>query len=93
MSRSKRPLLSVVVPVLDEEKRLVRGIEALMQYVSESGLDLEVIIVDDGSRDATPGLIGELTGRHPLVHSITLPRNRGTHTLILSQVAFAISTA
>lgn len=50
-SRAHRPLLSVVVPAYQ-----VAGYidECLVSILHQSGPDLEVIVVDDGSTDATP---------------------------------------
>ena len=55
-------LLTIVVPCYNEEKRLVKGMKATMEYLeSKSKKDetftWEIIMVDDGSRDKTSELI------------------------------------
>ena len=77
MSAPPRPLLSIIVPAFDEEGRLERGIEDLMRHVRASGEPHEVIVVDDGSRDATPRILDELARRHPELRGVRLPRNMG----------------
>jgi dolichyl-phosphate beta-glucosyltransferase len=77
MNTESTPLLSIVVPVFDEELRVVRGVETLMGDIEQSGVDAELLIVDDGSRDATPRLIEELCARFPRAQAITLPTNQG----------------
>ncbi len=61
---SSRPFLSVVVPAYNEEARLVTTLEKIASYVDASGLDAEVLVVDDGSKDRTADLAAAaLAGR------------------------------
>jgi rSAM/selenodomain-associated transferase 2 len=62
------PILSIVVPVLDEQDRIVRALEAL---ASARAAGAEVIVVDGGSRDATRSLAAPLADR-----VIEAPRGR-----------------
>ena len=45
--------LSLVVPAFNEVKRLPATLERIAEYRCEQGLSAELLIVDDGSRDAT----------------------------------------
>jgi dolichyl-phosphate beta-glucosyltransferase len=45
--------VSVVIPAYNEATRLRPGLEQILQHVARTGLDLEVILVDDGSTDDT----------------------------------------
>lgn len=67
--------LSVVVPVFNEE----RSIGALLDCVCAVplDLDLEVVAVDDGSRDATRTALAETALRHPQVRVLSNEINRG----------------
>jgi dolichyl-phosphate beta-glucosyltransferase len=47
------PFLSIVVPVFNEEPRIRRSLQALSRYLDNQPYSWEVIIVDDGSTDAT----------------------------------------
>lgn len=48
-----RPHLSVVVPAYNEEHRLGDALDRIVAYLSERGLDADIVVVDDGSGDGT----------------------------------------
>ncbi|WP_298129159.1 glycosyltransferase, partial [Micropruina sp.] len=64
------PLVSVIVPVRDGERHLRQALESI---VAQTLTDLEVIVVDDGSRDATPAIIAEFAARDPRVRGLPGP--------------------
>ncbi len=66
-----RPL-SVVIPTYNEEMSIVSTITSLRRMFSESGIQGEIIVVDDGSTDSTPSLV-EKNGVRLISHGI----NRG----------------
>jgi glycosyltransferase involved in cell wall biosynthesis len=59
--------VSVIVPVRDGERYLE---EALASVLGQGHADLEVIVVDDGSTDATPAILANADGR---VRSVRRP--------------------
>jgi dolichyl-phosphate beta-glucosyltransferase len=52
-STFSRPFLSIVIPAYNEEERLVASIAKIASYLDDSGVDAEIIVVDDGSKDRT----------------------------------------
>jgi dolichol-phosphate mannosyltransferase len=78
------PQLSVLVPVYNEHATL----EALLQRVLAVPLDLEVIVVDDGSSDGTREVLAELAGRLP-IRALYHPHNRGKGAAIRTALAEA----
>jgi dolichol-phosphate mannosyltransferase len=56
-------LLSIVIPVYNEE----RTVEILLEKVLKAKLPIkrEVVIIDDGSADSSPKIIGKVISRHP----------------------------
>ncbi|MDH3975690.1 MAG: glycosyltransferase family 2 protein [Deltaproteobacteria bacterium] len=54
----KPPKVSIVVPARNEERYIY---QAVTSFCSQDYPDYEVIVVDDGSTDATPALLEELT--------------------------------
>ena len=59
---SSLPELSVVVPFYNEAENLEELHERLKSSLDRLGCDYEVVLVDDGSRDAMPGMLDELQG-------------------------------
>lgn len=51
--RAQVPSLSVVLPAFNEEENIQPMLEEVLQRVAPLTQDLEVLVVDDGSRDAT----------------------------------------
>ena len=59
--------VSIVVPAYNEEDGCVPVIRELVATMEESGLDYEIIVVDDGSTDGTSKKLCELEGAITLV--------------------------
>lgn len=68
-----RPLLSVIVPSYNSEAYLDRALATLVDYDGE----VEVLIVDDGSKDGTGRLADEWAARHPGVVRAIHQENKG----------------
>lgn len=78
--------LSLVIPAYNEEACLPLLIERLDQCVASALIahEVEVIIVDDHSRDATPKLLAEHAITRPWLRYIRLLRNSGSHVAIFA---------
>src|SRR5688572_7896075 len=72
--RSSRPSVSVVIPVLDEE-RSIEELHALL--VGAVPADAEILYVDDGSSDASPRILADLARRDPRVRAVLLRTRSG----------------
>lgn len=60
----KNSLISIFVPCYNEEKRLKKNILQIYESLKELKKPFELVIVDDGSIDATPALAQKLVGLH-----------------------------
>ncbi len=69
--------LSVVVPLFNEQESLAPLVERILSHVGPLGLSFELVLVDDGSRDRTPELLGQLAGTVPELVAVRLRRNYG----------------
>ena len=70
---SDSPRVSVVIPVYNAERFVRAAIESIC---TQTFTDLEIIVIDDGSRDGTAGIIGEFVD-NPRVRIITHQQNLG----------------
>jgi len=59
-----RPWLSVIIPTYNGEQFLAK---ALASIAEQGDLDIECIIVDDGSTDSTIQIVGSFAGKFPIV--------------------------
>jgi succinoglycan biosynthesis protein ExoA len=65
------PLVTVVVPARDEERSIGRCLDSLL---AQTERDLEVLVVDGDSADATADIVGERAARDPRVRLLRNPR-------------------
>jgi dolichol-phosphate mannosyltransferase len=70
-------MLSVVIPVCNEEASLAQLHAELDEVARGHDYDMEIVLVDDGSTDGTWQQIEQLTGLDPRVRGIRLRRNFG----------------
>lgn len=81
--------ISVVIPVYNEAATVAK----LYAAVAATGLADEIILVDDGSTDATPGILDGLPGSHPGGRTSTRvlhqPRNAGKGAALRAGIASA----
>jgi len=69
--------LSACAPAFNEAGNIERVVRGLDQTLGAAGLDYEVIVVDDGSSDETPRILGELERALPRLRVITHEQNEG----------------
>jgi glycosyltransferase involved in cell wall biosynthesis len=68
---------SIIIPAYNEANRLGTTLDRVLAYVGAQQWDAEVIVVNDGSRDATPDLVRQYAQRYPLLRLIENPGNHG----------------
>ncbi len=79
------PSVSVVVPVYNEEANLPALLERTLVACHSMPYPFELVLVDDGSRDASGELITQAAQQHPgVVVGVLLNRNYGQHAAIMS---------
>jgi undecaprenyl-phosphate 4-deoxy-4-formamido-L-arabinose transferase len=76
-------MVSVVIPVYNEEANLPHLFERLRSAMEKTGKRYEIIFVDDGSRDNTLSILKSFL-TNPEVKVVELTRNYGQHAAIFS---------
>lgn len=69
--------LSIIIPAYNEEKVIGATIERVVEYFRGRDVDFEVIIVDDGSSDATARIAAEKSKQYANIQFIRNEVNRG----------------
>jgi len=70
-------MLSIVIPVFNEEQSLAQLCGEIAEVGAAKGYALEVILVDDGSRDGSWATIERLAAERPEIRGIRFRRNFG----------------
>jgi undecaprenyl-phosphate 4-deoxy-4-formamido-L-arabinose transferase len=81
--------LSVVVPVYNGAGTVAALVSGLAPVLQAAAAEYEIILVNDGSRDASWRVIEEQMGRHGWVRGINLMRNYGQHNALLCGIRAA----
>ena len=84
MMTAAMPEVSIVIPVYNEEESLHALFAELWPVMSGLGRSFEIIFINDGSRDATLGLLYDFYKEHPEVRVIDLGANFGQHMAIMA---------
>src|SRR6266568_2942889 len=74
-SASAAPLLSVLMPVYNEARTLRTIVRRVL--ASPVGLPMELVCVDDGSRDGSPEILDSLAAADSRIRVFRQPRNMG----------------
>lgn len=83
------PVLSVVIPVFNEEENLSVLYSRLTCVLKETEPDYEIIFVDDGSRDGSSAFLHQLAEQDERVTVIELARNFGHQVAISAGIDHA----
>lgn len=70
-------MLSVVIPAYNEEACLQENLAKVCEALARAGEPFEVIVVDDGSRDATAAISAEAARADARIRLVRLSMNRG----------------
>jgi dolichyl-phosphate beta-glucosyltransferase len=88
---------SFILPAYNESERLTTSIPKVLEYVHERGLQAEIIVVSDGSTDATAEVVQQFAAANPMIVLLENPGNRGKgysvrNGMLHAKGAFALFT-
>ncbi|MFE5737141.1 glycosyltransferase [Streptomyces celluloflavus] len=69
--------LTFAIPMYNEEEIVREAVRRVLEAGAHSGRSFEVLVVDDGSQDATPNLLADLKRIHPRLRWVQLRPNCG----------------
>lgn len=78
------PDLSIIIPAYNEAKRIVPTLTSISRYLRQEKIRAEIIVVDDGSTDATEAAVTGLVDRY-----LRLPVNTGKGAAVRQGVFIA----
>ncbi|MCL6472940.1 MAG: glycosyltransferase family 2 protein [Firmicutes bacterium] len=79
----ENPLISLVIPAYNEGLSLRSNLFVIRDFAEKSGVDYEVIVVDDGSTDSTWDVCMNISKEWPKMRGLRLSRNFGKEAAIL----------
>ncbi len=71
------PLYSIVIPAYNEGARIGNALVEVLRCIHERGWPAEVLVVNDGSSDATAAIVLAFAALHPEVRLLENQENRG----------------
>lgn len=77
MSKSTKRLISLVIPLYNEEGNVEQLYHEISRVVDSADLNAEFVFIDDGSKDNTVKNLWEIAGHDPRTRIVCLRRNFG----------------
>jgi polyisoprenyl-phosphate glycosyltransferase len=83
------PSISCVIPAFNEARNLSRLLAEILATLTRLSERVELIVVDDGSRDDTAAVMQEVCRQHPQVVYLKLSRNFGKEPALTAGIEAA----
>jgi len=84
-----QPDLSIVIPVYNEEATLPELLRRIAEILAQAGSEPEVILVNDGSQDASARLVADVCRADPRFRGVHLSRNFGQEAALAAGLRYA----
>lgn len=82
----RRQLLSIVIPCFNEQEVIERTYRVLIHTLADLPMDVEILCVNDGSRDQTWEILLRLAANDPRVRPLNLSRNFGHQVAVTAGI-------
>lgn len=77
MTNSPEPLLSIIIPAYNEEQRLPRSLDKIAAFIATQTEPVEVLVVENGSRDRTTAIAEEYEAHYPYIRVLHSEKGKG----------------
>lgn len=71
------PMISVVLPAFNQDRTIAANLREVLRRLDGVGLDVEMLVVSDGSRDDTAAAAAEVAAEEPRIRVLQYDRNLG----------------
>ncbi len=71
------PLLTLIIPAYNEERRLPDSLEKIVSFIQQQPERLDVIVVENGSRDRTTEIAEDYAARYPFIRVLHSEKGKG----------------
>jgi len=88
-----KELISVVIPAYNEERIIGANLPIILETLFCESYDLELIVVDDGSKDTTAAILEDLAALDARIKPVIFTRNFGKEAAVLAGLAEARGAA
>lgn len=85
--------ISLVVPVFNEQEAIPIFYKEIRNYEALQSYEVEIVFINDGSKDNTENLIYELSDRDSLVLPLSFTRNFGKEAALMAGLTYATGDA
>jgi dolichyl-phosphate beta-glucosyltransferase len=77
MAHQAEPLVTIIIPAYNEEVRLPRSLRKIVDFVQAQPEAIEVLIVENGSRDRTTEIAEQFAAAHSFVRVMHSEKGKG----------------
>jgi dolichyl-phosphate beta-glucosyltransferase len=77
MTEPRSPLLSIIIPAYNEENRLPGSLQKIVEFVESQREEIEVLVVENGSRDRTTEIASDFSARYPFIRVLHSEKGKG----------------
>jgi dolichyl-phosphate beta-glucosyltransferase len=77
MTSEPELLLTIIIPAYNEERRVPKSLEQIVTFVQQQPEPMEVIVVENGSRDRTTEIADSYAARYPFVRVMHSEKGKG----------------
>lgn len=85
--------ISLIVPIFNEEDAILIFYKKVINFIGLSDFQIEIVFINDGSKDATESIINALPISVPLIMPLSFTRNFGKETALFAGLEHATGDA